>query len=211
MERHIESMRRFEQEVVPQQAELFERLAGGQKPRTLFICCSDSRVDPSLMFNEPPGEIFVIRNAGNILRPYSVEHPDGNLATVEYAVAALEVKNVIVCGHSGCGAITGLIQPEALDELPLVRRWVQVAEPVRRIVKLTEPNLSGPELIERAVYENVKVQLFNLRTHPWVAARVEHGALKLYGWVKDIRTGEMKQYDRSTNSWGPLCVSPSLR
>ena len=124
-------MRTFQDKVFPSQRSHFERLADGQSPSTLFITCSDSRIVPHLFTQTEPGELFVLRNAGNLVPPYTAEH-SGEAATIEYAVQVLKVQDIVVCGHSHCGAITGVLRPELLEDLPAVEKWLVHAERVRQ-------------------------------------------------------------------------------
>ena len=134
MQRLVEGIHQFQKDIFTSQRQLFERLAGGQRPLALFITCSDSRIVPSLLTQTEPGELFILRNAGNIVPPYS-QGSGGEAATIEYAVCALKVKVIIVCGHSHCGAMDGLLHPEQLGELPAVRQWLTCAEATARIIK----------------------------------------------------------------------------
>ena len=160
----------------------FHEMAQGQSPNSLFITCSDSRLIPSLITRSGIGEVFVIRNAGNIVPPYDLS-PEGVTATIEYAVAVLEVPRIIVCGHTLCGAMKAALDPTGLDTVPNVANWIKFVEPARLAVDELHPHL-GPEArwIE-LVKQNVRQQLTNLKTHPWVAARTATGRLKLEGWV----------------------------
>ena len=190
----IEGFKKFQSEVFQEKRLLFERLSYGQNPRALFITCSDSRVDPTLLTQTDPGELFILRNAGNIVPSYGTV-VGGSTATIEYGVAVLGVQHVIVCGHTDCGVMRAILQPDQLKELPAVKEWLLQAEATRRIVKENYPDLSGSELLVVTTQENVRIQLDHLRTHPAVAARLRRGAVQLHGWVYSISTGEMWTYD----------------
>jgi carbonic anhydrase len=194
MQHLIEGLHHFQKNIFTSQRELFERLAQGQSPETLFITCSDSRINPNLLTQTEPGELFILRNAGNIVPPYGAAN-GGEGATIEYAVAALGVKDSIVCGHSHCGAMKGLLQPDSLDGLPQVSQWLGHAEATRRIMQENYAHLQDSALLTATVEENVLVQLENLRTHPSVAARLGRGNLNLHGWVYKIETGEVFSYN----------------
>lgn len=183
---------------------LFERLAEGQHPETLFITCSDSRIDPNLLTRSKPGELFILRNAGNIVPPHGAGGGEG--ATIEFAVAGLGVKDVIVCGHSHCGAMAGLLHPERVAELPAVAAWLGHAEATRRIVRDNYAHLGGAPLLTATVEENVLVQLENLRTLPAVASRLARGDLHLHGWVYKIETGEVFAFDPEAGQFVPLAA-----
>jgi carbonic anhydrase len=206
----------FRKEVFRQQRELFERLELGQNPETLFITCSDSRIDPNLITHTDPGDLFVLRNAGNLV-PAFAGSCGGEIATIEFAVTGLGVRDVVVCGHSHCGAIKGLLNPEVLSEMPIVADWLKNAESTRRIVRSKYAHLTGESLMDAATEENVLVQLENLQTHPSVAVALGQGQLKLHAWVYDIGTGEVYAYDPTTAQFvalgdvRPAATAPASR
>src|ERR1039457_6804346 len=172
---------RFQKHVYPEHQDLFERLAIGQRPEGLFITCSDSRIDPCLLTQTKPGELFICRVIGNIVPPY----PDavgGVSATIEYAVGVLRVPEVIVCGHTDCGVMRGALNPEALAAYPNVTAWLRHAKCERGEA---EPSAG---LLLALTEENVVAQLKNLRSHPSIVARLEEGDLALHGWVYHIGT-----------------------
>jgi carbonic anhydrase len=194
MQKLVNGIHKFQTEVFESQKDLFSLLAKGQSPQTLFITCSDSRIDPGLITQTAPGDIFVLRNAGNLVPPYSASN-GGEVATIEYAVKVLGVQDIVVCGHSHCGAMAGLLKPESLKDLPAVRNWLQHAESTRQIILENYKDKEGDSLLNVAIQENVLVQLENLRTHPSVSARLASGKLRLHGWVYKIATGEVFGYD----------------
>ena len=194
MKKLIDGLHDFQAHVFADKRELFERLAIEQRPEALFITCSDSRINPNLLTQTEPGELFIVRNAGNIVPPYGTVL-GGEAATIEFGVAGLGVKDIIICGHSHCGAMKGLLNPPPVDEYPALRAFLAHAEATRRILKENYAHLEGEELLEAAVEQNVLVQLENLRTHPVVAARLARGALRLHGWVYKFETGEVWSYD----------------
>jgi carbonic anhydrase len=199
----IAGIRTFQRDIYPQYRELFEKLAAGQSPEALVITCSDSRVDPFLLTQAQPGQLFVLRNAGNLVPKYDGV-VGGVTATIEFAVVGLRVPNIIVCGHSGCGAITGLLHPETLENMPHVQNWLNHhAEPVREILAQAG-RLGGPDELAQAVDANVLVQLENLRTHPSVAEALAAERIKLHGWVYDIVSGDVRAYDEAWKQFGPL-------
>ena len=194
MQKLIQGIHQFQQEgFVPLQG-LFQQLAKGQNPETLFITCSDSRIDPNLLTRSQPGDLFILRNAGNIVPPHGVAI-SGEAATIEFAVAGLGIKDIIVCGHSLCGAMAGLLHPEQLAAMPAMAEWLSHANATRRILSENYAHLSGEELLAVAIEENVLVQLENLRTLPAVAERLARQALRLHGWVYKLETGEVFAYD----------------
>src|SRR5262245_57971600 len=198
----INGVRTFQRDVYPQYRELFEKLSAGQSPEALVITCSDSRVDPFLFTNAQPGQLFVLRNAGNLVPKYD-GLVGGVTATIEFAVVGLRVPNIIVCGHSECGAIHGLLHPETLQNMPHVANWLEHhAEPVREILSRAG-RLGGPDEMREAVDANVLVQLENLRAHPSVAEALATGRIALHGWVYDIASGNIRAYDEKWQQFAP--------
>ncbi len=203
MRRLIQGVGEFQAQIFDTQRSLFERLAEGQHPETLFITCSDSRIDPNLLTQTVPGDLFVVRNAGNIVPPASAA-PGGEAATIEYAITALQVRDVVVCGHSRCGAMAGLLSPQDLTNLPYMSDWLQHAAAVKRVVSQKYGNRPASEQLTGAVEENVLVQLDNLRTHPAVEAAITRGKLDLHGWVYHFETGQVVAYDAVEGKFLPL-------
>lgn len=193
MERLLQGVKKFQSEVFSQRKKLFKELSKGQKPEVLFITCSDSRIDPNLLTQTEPGELFILRNAGNFVPTYS-GFIGGNTATIEYAVAVLKVKHIIVCGHTDCGAMNAILHPERVKDLPAVKNWMQQAEATNRIIRENYNHLSGKALVNATVKENVLVQLDHLRTHPTVAARLRRDDLHIHGWVYSIGQGKVWVY-----------------
>jgi carbonic anhydrase len=198
----IDGIHRFQSGVFGPQKELFSRLAKGQEPDALFITCSDSRVEPNLMTQTKPGELFIARNAGNLVPSWGV--PSGEACTIEYALEALGIKDIIVCGHTHCGAMAAVCHPEKVAELPAVASWLQHAEATRRVLKQNYKGLSDDDLLETAVEENVLVQIENLRTHPAVMSRLMRGQLTLHAWVYDIEHGDVHAFDPEKGQFVPV-------
>jgi carbonic anhydrase len=204
MHKLIAGLHRFQAEVFDNQRALFERLATTQHPEALFITCSDSRINPNLITQTGPGDLFILRNAGNIVPPHGGMASGGEAATIEYAVAALGVRDIIVCGHSNCGAVKALFDPAATERLPAVRSWLSNADATRLIVEENYKDLSPEDRVAVGVKENVLVQLENLRTHPLVSARIAAGKLNLHGWVYRIETGEVLYFDHEAQQFVEL-------
>lgn len=194
MEKVLQGLLRFQEEVFFKKKELFGMLSAQQTPRVLFVTCSDSRIDPSLLTQTEPGELFILRNAGNLIPTYGAAI-GGSTATLEYGVSVLQVKDIIVCGHTDCGAMKALLHPEKLQDLPAVGAWLQHAQTTVRIMKDHYAHLKGEELFSASIRENVLVQLDHLKTHPAVATRLRRGDLRLHGWVYSIGTGDVWVYD----------------
>ncbi|GAB1541594.1 hypothetical protein NUACC21_42650 [Scytonema sp. NUACC21] len=201
MKKLIRGLREFKASYYCKYQELFKQLSHGQKPRVLFITCSDSRVDPNLITQAGLGELFVIRNAGNIIPPFGATN-GGEGATIEYAVQALDIRQIIVCGHSHCGAIKGLMKLDKLrGEMPLVHDWLKYAEATRRLVNDHYSHYDEEERIEIAIAENVLTQIENLRTYPVIRSKLYQGQLNIYAWIYQIETGEVLAYDSENHAY----------
>ena len=204
MEKLVQGIHRFQAEYFRPRHELFERLTTGQNPQALFITCSDSRVLPDLITQAEPGDLFVLRNAGNLIPPHMAGRDSGEAATIEFAIKSLKIRDVIVCGHTLCGAMQALLRPEALTDMPRVQRWLGHADATREII-VSSYHLTDPTALWKAtVEENVLVQLEHLRTHPCVAAALSRGDVKLHGWVYKLETGEVFEFDPEVGQFLPL-------
>jgi len=202
MEQVVAGVVSFREEVFPKHRELFAELANGQRPEALFITCADSRIDPNLVTQTRPGDLFIIRNAGNIVPPYG--RPAGGVtASIEYAVALLNVGHIVVCGHTHCGAMTGALNPESLESLTHVKDWLEHARAAIEVVRARRGN-AGPEHLRETIEQNVLVQLQHLRTHPVVAAGLAAGRLQLHGWVYELETGDVFCWDEASQQYRPL-------
>lgn len=209
MKEIIDGFLKFQRDAFPERADLFKRLATQQNPRALFISCSDSRLVPELVTQREPGDLFVIRNAGNIVPSYGPE-PGGVTASVEYAVAALRVSDIVICGHSDCGAMTAIAGCHCLDNMPAVGHWLRYADSARVVNEAREhQNLHAKTA--SMVRENVIAQLANIQTHPSVRLALEEGRIALHGWVYDIESGEIAAYDGVTRQFVSLAENPDTR
>lgn len=196
VEKFLGGVARFQKHVYPEHQELFEKLALGQRPDALFITCADSRIDPCLLTQTKPGELFICRVIGNVVPPY----PDaigGVSATIEYAVGVLRVPEVIVCGHTDCGVMRGALNPDALQAYPNVTAWLRYTK-----IQEREPSPSQ-ELMLSLIEKNVVAQLANLRSHPAVADRLKNGDLALHGWVYHIGPGMVTVYNEASGEFDP--------
>ncbi|RQO61264.1 carbonic anhydrase [Variovorax sp. KBW07] len=198
---------RFQTEVFPTRKELFRELAKSQTPKALFISCSDSRMVPELVTQREPGDLFVMRNAGNIVPSFGPE-PGGVSATVEFAVSALKVSDIVICGHSDCGAMKAIATCACMDSMPAVKSWLRYAD-AARMINEAKPHADERSRVDGMVRENVLAQLNNLRTHPSVALALAQGALTLHGWVYDIESGSIDALDMATNRFVPLANHPA--
>ena len=195
LQRLLQGVGKFRREVYPNQREVYERaVRDGQHPHTLMLACADSRIDPILLTQSDPGEIFVARNIGNIVPAYG-EMLGGVSAVIEYAVLALDVQNVVICGHTDCGAMKGLLDRKTVSRMPTVKTWLRNAEAALSIVQAKHPDLPAQAMIDELVETNVVLQLNHLRSHPSVAGKLAVGTLDVHGWVYDIATGMVRAYD----------------
>lgn len=207
MEDLLSGIHQFHTQVFTREKDFYSKLVAGQHPSTLFISCSDSRVDPSIITQSNLGELFVLRNAGNIVPSYGASN-GGEAATIEYAVAVLGVKDIIICGHTGCGALQALLAPESTARLPLVRKWLDHAETTRRILEENYSQVTGVNLMKAAIKEHVLVQIENLQTHPAVAARLQRGELTLHAWIYQIEKGDILAYSTEDRRFTSLNKLP---
>jgi carbonic anhydrase len=194
----LEGLKRYRREHLPRLRERFAKLAAeGQSPTTLFIGCCDSRLVPNLLTDSGPGEIFVVRNVGNFVPPF--EHDDGyhgTSAAIEFGVVILNVTDVVICGHSDCGAIRALYEPPN-DSTPHINAWLQLGKPA---MVSDKPN---PDVCRQTEQRSIIVQLERLLTFPMVRERVDAGRLALHGWYFDVSTGDVLVLDVETGSFVP--------
>jgi carbonic anhydrase len=201
MRRLLSGIRKFQRKEFPARQSRFEALAAGQRPATLFITCSDSRIVPELVTQTEPGELFVLRNAGNLVPPYDAP-ASGEAATIEYAVKVLKVEDIVVCGHSHCGAITGVLRPETLKDLPAVEQWLVHAERCREeIMQHGTAADSDDDALTAAIKTNVLVQLDHLRSYPSVAEAESGGKLALHGCFYRFETGAVLALNSATGKF----------
>lgn len=200
MDKLISGLAKFQADSFAEHKELFESLATGQNPDVLFITCSDSRIDPNLITQTKPGDLFICRNAGNIVPPHS-SNTGGITASIEYAVEVLGVRHVVVCGHSDCGAMKGAMNPDSIKALPHVSNWLgHSSAALARVTARHDGEMCSDHLGEM-IEENVSMQLKHLETHPSVAAKMATGSVTLHGWVYDIASGSVRCYDRSSDTF----------
>lgn len=210
MQKLIHGLHRFQREIVAKDREFFSRLAEGQRPETLFITCSDSRISPNMLTQTRPGELFIVRNAGNLVPPHG-PMAGGEAATIEYAVRALGVRDIIVCGHSHCGAMAGLLDPASTERLPAMRQWLSHASRTKELIEASYNHLEGQARVAAAIQENVLVQMENLRTHPAVAEALAEHRVQLHGWVYKLEKGSVYAYDPDLDEFDQVSsTEPSL-
>jgi carbonic anhydrase len=200
MKNLLPGLRKFSESVFNTRKPLFETLANGQTPHTLLITCSDSRIDPNLITQTEPGELFVVRNAGNIIPPFGSSQ-GGEEAAIEFAIDGLKVSNIVICGHSQCGAMAGLMNRVNIDTLPSMKKWLGHAQATKRIV---ESSSGGKETqLIKVIEENILVQSHNLKTHPAVSNGLRQGRIRIFGWVYNFENGMVNLYDKKQNRFIP--------
>jgi carbonic anhydrase len=203
MERLIQGHKHFLANVFPGRKDQFHLLAEMQAPEWLVITCSDSRIVPDLILQTGPGDLFITRNAGNVV-PVTSGDVDGVTATIEYAVEVLKVKEAILCGHSDCGALKAALDRKGLEKLPKARRWLSHVEGA--FIHRQPLNPADGEHAELAslIRGNVVAQLHNLKAQPSVARAVSEGRLAVHGWYYDILSGRIERYDEEQKRFLPL-------
>jgi carbonic anhydrase len=196
IERIIQGLTEFQNNYFSTHQEFFQLLSLKQAPKVLLITCSDSRIDPNLLTQTKPGELFVIRNIGNMIPPHGTLNSSEG-AGIEYAVTALNIKHIIICGHSHCGSMKALLQLNKLNEdMPLVYDWLKHhGEPIRRLLKENHRDCDEAELLRIAIEENILTQIENLKTYPVIHSKIRSGQISLHGWVYGIETGTIHAYD----------------
>ncbi|MUH00072.1 carbonic anhydrase [Scytonema sp. UIC 10036] len=208
VKRIIKGLNEFQTNYFTIHQEMFRQLSQGQTPEILFITCCDSRIDPNLLTQTKPGELFIIRNLGNIIPPHGSSTSEG--AAIEYAVSDLNIKHIIVCGHSHCGSMKAILQLNNLsDEMPLVHNWLKRhAESTRRLLRENYHGCDVETLLKIAVEQNVLIQIANLETYPVVRSKLHGDKLSLHAWVYQIETGEISAYDAKNSKFVPLSSDP---
>lgn len=208
MEKLIQGIHRFQSDVFAARRDFFRELANGQRPQALVITCADSRLVPDLICQTDPGDLFVLRNAGNIVPPHASGAASGEAATIEYAIKGLGIRNVIVCGHTRCGAMDAVLHPAAVEAMPRVGNWLENAAAAAEIVHTCYGHLAPDARWNVMAQENVLNQVENLRTHPSVAAALAAGELHLHAWVYKMESGQVFAFDPGNGQFAAL-VQPS--
>jgi carbonic anhydrase len=218
MKELVEGVAKFQTTVFPEKRDLFARLAGKQSPRALFITCADSRVVPDMLTQCEPGDLFICRNAGNIVPTYGGSAMGGVSATIEYAVVALKIEHVVVLGHSDCGAMKGILHPEHVKHMPAVASWLHHGNIARLMVEENYPELDEAGKLRAIIEENVIAQVEHLRTHPSIATRLARNQIGVHGWVYNIEQGSIWAFDAERGAFiqldgksSPSAVRPVRR
>ena len=203
MDRLIEGHKRFLKDVFPARRHQFHLLAESQAPEWLFITCSDSRIVPDLILGTGPGDLFISRNAGNVV-PIAASDVDGTTATIEYAVEVLKVKHAIICGHSDCGAMKAALDRRGLEHLPKASRWLHHVEAAFTHRQPINPADGEHGELGSLIRGNVIAQWLNLKAQPAVSKAMAHGAISVHAWYYDILSGRIEQYDEQVRRFLPL-------
>jgi len=211
LQRLKEGVRRFQTEVYPQQAEVFAQAASvPQRPHTLFIACGDSRVDPIAITSSGTGEVFVTRNIGNMVPAYG-DMLGGVSAVIEFAVSSLNVRHIVICGHTHCGAMHALLEPESVADMPTVKNWIENAHAalvaVETLQERTTAITTDERMIDVLTEQNVLLQMQHLKTHPSVARAMAKGELTISGWIYCIGTGEVCVAEDGQRTFTPIGVA----
>jgi carbonic anhydrase len=202
-DRILSGLKSFQRHVYPKHRDLFQELALGQRPETLFITCADSRIDPCLLTQSKPGDLFICRVIGNVV-PRHPSMMGGVSATIEYAVAVLRVTDVVVCGHTDCGVMKASLDGGVLQGLPNVTAWLKHVEFARRAVVKSKVPMDDAKRLLAITERNVVEQLRSLRGHPSVASRLDEGDLKLHGWVYHLAEGIVTAFDAEQDRFLPI-------
>jgi carbonic anhydrase len=204
LEQLKDGVRRFQTEVYPERAAMYAQAASEpQRPHTLFITCADSRIDPNEITGTGTGEVFVTRNIGNMVPAYG-EMLGGVSAVIEFAVAGLKVKHVVICGHSDCGAMKALLAPESTTSLPSVANWLKNAHAALKVAETVHEKTPDREILSTLTEENVLLQMQHLKTHPSVAGALAQGELTVSGWIYEIGTGHVRVVEDGSRSFTPI-------
>jgi carbonic anhydrase len=201
----VSGVAKFQSDVFPAQKALFDHLKHQQHPMATFFTCADSRIIPNMLLQTGPGEIFTERTPGNIVPKYS-DHVGGVTASMEYAVIVLRVPLIIICGHSDCGVMKALLEPDQTAGMPALQSWMRHALAARERLLRDNPKASREEQLRWITEYNVLTQLENLRTHPAVGAGLAKGELQIQGWIYDIGRGAISVADEQTGKFSPLAT-----
>lgn len=203
MKKLVSGVAKFQKQSYLDNKELFQELANKQEPEVMFVTCCDSRIDPSMITQTDPGDLFLHRNVGNIVPPHSLA-TGGVTASIEFAVGVLGVKYIVICGHTDCGAMKGAMQPSLAEKLPHVHKWLSHSAAALARVQGRHENLNIEEHLHEMTQENVLQQMRNLESHPSVAMALGAGKLEIHGWIYDIGKGEVNCFDPGKGHFVPV-------
>jgi len=201
MKKILDGVLQFQQNISAEEREHLESLASGQQPEAMLITCADSRIEPGRMTGTKPGELFIVRNVGNIV-PVFGDTDQHVSAAVEYAVEVLNVRHIIVCGHTHCGAMDAIMNPDKLTPLPAVAAWLKKAGDLR--------HMDGPDALDHLIEQNVLTQIGHLRTYDSVSRLLRENSLELHGWVYDVASGRVRCWNQGERRFLPLEKSAPL-
>lgn len=203
MQTLVNGLHEFFKSVVTDHGELLSKLATGQDPKVLLVTCADSRVEPSWVFQSKPGSVFVVRNAGNLV-PSSDHTGGGEIASIEYALKSLDIQDLVICGHTDCGAMKGLLA--GATGFTHVGPWLQHAKRTKEIMESSYQHLTGTDHVTACAEENVLVQIEQLLSHDFVMEAWQTGRLRIHGWVYDVGSGEVFAYNSKDQQFRQLRV-----
>ena len=202
MKKILNGVLQYQRDISAEERQFLEGLRDGQQPEAMLITCADSRIEPGRITQTKPGELFIVRNIGNIVPIYGDTDPHVH-AAVEYALEVLNIRHVIICGHTHCGAMDAWLHPEKLESLPAVETWLAKAGDLRRV--------DGPDALDHLIEQNILTQIGNLRTYPSVARLHKKAELEIHGWVFDIATGQVRSWEASAGKFVPLSTASAAK
>lgn len=198
----LEGFKRFKQTYFGDDKKLYASMKEGQPAKTLMVACCDSRVDPAILTDCDPGDIFTVRNVANLVPPCEEDqHHHGTSSAIEYAVKALQVESIIVMGHANCGGIKGLWESDDLNDSQFIHRWVSIAQEAKEWVKVNHADDTHAQQLKACEQRSILVSLQNLMGFDFVRERVENGSLRIHGWYFDLAAGELLCYNPDSDSF----------
>lgn len=201
MKKLIRGLHKFQTEVFPIQKDFFQKLTEGQEPEILFVTCSDSRINPTLVTSADPGDLFILRNAGNIIPPYSI--PSGEAATIEFAITQLKVQHLIICGHSHCGALDAAIHLNSFKNQRQLYAWIEEnVSPTLALIHKNYKELDATSLANILLQEHVLKQIENVKTHPVVMDAIDKNSLTLHAWIYRFEEGNIYSFNPHDEQFG---------
>lgn len=202
----VAGFRRFRDRFFSEENSVYDRLASsGQRPKTLMIACSDSRVDPANLFSTSPGEVFVVRNVANLVPPFESNMGfHGVSAAIEFAVVNLEVENIVVLGHRQCGGIQSLFQPENIKQGGFVSQWMSIAKDAKEKVLLKLPHADLQTLCKECEQESIATSLKNLKSFPFIEEAIAKRDMQIHGIYFDLEQGQLWYYDDAIDAFSEI-------
>jgi carbonic anhydrase len=198
-------VKQFQKESNEQYRIIFDRLAEAQDPHTLFITCCDSRINPNLITSSFVGELFILRNVGNIIPPYQTDDTPAEAAAVEFAIGLLNVKEIVICSHSGCGAMKAILDQKNLATLPSLKKWLSTAQELQNAIESQGLNQ------DEAARLNAVIQLEHLSCYPMIQEKIKNHQIQIHAWYYDIRTGQIEEWDPQLQQYHPILEADYLQ